>query len=232
MENTSGNYMLPKPVPSDTPAQSDDLNVNAEAHAEEQVLPDNGSVSVDAMPSPMESEPTLEPEDMGENLRVVRELLFGKQVKRIEHKQYALERFIRASVSALKEETHLKLDALQKELQKISAQLGEETRDRKMAVSTAHERFANMEQSVDRLGNQIRADQHEIRQRLSQESGKLDQQMQDWRDEILQQLQQTAVELSNNKADRKTVATLLQSMAQELNASDVAQQAHRQSDGE
>ncbi|MEZ5450991.1 MAG: hypothetical protein R3E89_19195 [Thiolinea sp.] len=146
----------------------------------------------------------------------MRDLLFGAQVRETERKQAALERFIKASVMALGEDMQRKMDSLKHELSLLADRLDDEGRHRKAAVATALERFTNVDQHIERLSNQTRADQHEIRQRLLQETRQLGQQMQDWRQDMLEQLRMASTELQHDKADRKSMAALLQQMAQQL----------------
>ena len=142
------------------------------------------------------------------NLEMVRNILFGEQVRESERKHASLERFIRVSVSALNEETHKKLDELRHELNLLRDMLREETRNRKDYVTGARTRFEAIEQRGE-----------ELNQRVSHEVSEIGQRMDSLRKEMLEQLQQAAEQLRHDKADRKAVAALLNGMAQQLYSS-------------
>lgn len=139
------------------------------------------------------------------NLDMVRNILFGEQVRENERRQATLERFVRVWVNSLREDARKNFDALMHEINLLKDLLAEETKARRADGNLARERF-------DQVGKSIGA----LDQRITQETTRIGQEMAQQRDDLLAQLRQATEQLQQDKTDRKTLAALLQNVAKQL----------------
>ncbi|MFZ1343440.1 hypothetical protein [Thiothrix eikelboomii] len=139
------------------------------------------------------------------NLDMIRNILFGEQLRDLERKNASLERFVRVSINALAEDTQRKLDTLQNDIRLIKDLLIEEAKARREEHQGARHRLEKNERFLD-----------ELAKRVTTEVAKLDQQMELSRKDLIRQLTETAEQLRHEKADRKAVAGILNGMAKQL----------------
>jgi glucose-6-phosphate-specific signal transduction histidine kinase len=139
------------------------------------------------------------------NLDMVRNILFGEQVRENERRQATLERFVRVWVNSLREDARKNFDALMHEINLLKDLLAEETKARRADGNLARERF-------DQVGKSIGA----LDQRITQETTRIGQEITQQRDDLLAQLRQATEQLQQDKTDRKTLAVLLQNVAKQL----------------
>lgn len=150
------------------------------------------------------------------NLDMIRNILFGEQIRDLDRKQATLERFVRVSVNTLAEDTQKKLDNLQHDISLLTDLLAEETKARRDDNQAARTRLEQSERLMDELNKRAHSMNTDINERVTSEVAHLEQQMTDWRKELIQQLQETADQLRREKADRKAVAGILNGMAKQL----------------
>jgi hypothetical protein len=150
------------------------------------------------------------------NLDMIRNILFGEQIRDLDRKQATLERFVRVSVNTLAEDTQKKLDNLQHDISLLTDLLAEETKARRDDNQAARTRLEQNERLIDELNKRAHVMNTDINERVTSEVAHLEQQMTDWRKELIQQLQETADQLRREKADRKAVAGILNGMAKQL----------------
>ncbi|MFM2318196.1 MAG: hypothetical protein RLZZ215_817 [Pseudomonadota bacterium] len=139
------------------------------------------------------------------NLDMIRNILFGEQLRDLERKNASLERFVRVSINALAEDTQRKLDALQNDLRLVKDLLIEEAKARREEHQGARHRLEKNERFLD-----------ELAKRMTTEVTKLDQQLEASHKDLIRQLHETAEQLRHEKADRKAVAAILNGMAKQL----------------
>lgn len=190
------------------------------AAAADQNLPAEQVVVQQAKAMAMSHEPEQHQADPDKSLEMVRNILFGEQVRETEKRQASLERYIRVSVGALNEETQKRIDGLKSDINLLTDLLEEEIQNRKSNVQSHRERFEKVEQTIDKLGHQVLDNRTELNNRVDHEKQQLQQQMKDWRQDILQQLQVATARLNSDKADRQSIALLLTEMADNLVADD------------
>lgn len=154
--------------------------------------------------------------DSDKSLDTVRQILFGEQVRVAQEKQASLERLVRISGDALREEYRLKINEVKHEISLLAERMDDLDQQNKVAAVTAQEQFDRLEQGIERLDGRMRSCQDEMQQRLLRETEQLAQQMNDWRNEMLERLQQARSELQHNKTDRKLLAGMLEQMASQL----------------
>lgn len=151
-------------------------------------------------------------------LAEIRDLLFGEQM-----------RFMQAGVTALQRDMLERLDELSQRISQNLEQARHEVNARLDALGQ------HVEQLNQRQENRLAADIDDVNVRLQsiqsaseQADQTLEQQLQDMAAtlnehisnrarELMEQLTQTRLELRDSKADRKTLASLLDRMASELN---------------
>lgn len=150
------------------------------------------------------------------NLDMIRNILFGEQIRELDRKQASLERFVRVSINTLAEDTQRKLDDLKHELSLTNDLLREEAKTRRDDTQAARQRLEQNERTLDELIKRSATAQTELNERMSNEVVKLEQQMEAWRKNLTIQLQETAEQLRHEKADRKAVAGILNGMAKQL----------------
>lgn len=150
------------------------------------------------------------------NLDMIRNILFGEQIRDLDRKQATLERFVRVSINTLAEDTQKKLDTLQHDISLINDLLTEETKARRDDAYNARTRLDQSERCLDELAKRSTALNAELNERVTGEVAKLEQHMTDWRKDLLVQLHETAEQLRREKADRKAVAGILNGMAKQL----------------
>nr|CAA6825625.1 MAG: Unknown protein [uncultured Thiotrichaceae bacterium] len=157
-----------------------------------------------------------------QSLDLVRNILFGEQVRQTEKRQASLEQHIQASVAALNEEVCKKIDALKGEVNLLTDLLEEESQTRKADVLAHQGNMSRVEQSIDKLGHQVLRNHSELGDCLENETNRLGTRMNDWREEILQKLENATSTLGHEKADRQSIAVLLTEMADQLVADESA----------
>ena len=150
------------------------------------------------------------------NLDMIRNILFGEQIRELDRKHATLERFVRVSINTLAEDTQKKLDQLQHELKLLAETLTEETKSRRNDVTQARSRLEQDARLLEELAKRGLATETALNERMSNEVAKLEQQIDSWRKDLLTQLHATADQLRNEKADRKAVAGILNGMAKQL----------------
>ncbi|TXH76629.1 MAG: hypothetical protein E6Q85_03765 [Thiothrix sp.] len=150
------------------------------------------------------------------NLDMIRNILFGEQIRELDRKHASLERFVRVSINTLAEHTQRKFDDLHHDLSLTKDLLTEETKTRRDDIQAARQRLEQNERLLDELAKRSGIAQTELHERMSSEVNKLEQQMEAWRKDLVLQLQETAEQLRHEKADRKAVAGILNGMAKQL----------------
>ncbi|MEZ5449163.1 MAG: hypothetical protein R3E89_09245 [Thiolinea sp.] len=150
------------------------------------------------------------------SLEMVRNILFGEQVREIERKHTTLDRLARASVNALAEDTQKKIEGLHQEIAQLKEMLATETRARQDNNAGIHARLEQHERKMEEQAAFAQAGRDDLHTRIGREVERLDQRTGDWRSELLEQIRTTAEQLRHEKADRKVVAGILNGMARQL----------------
>lgn len=157
-----------------------------------------------------------EPSSDDQSLAMVRNILFGEQVRDIERKHSSLDRLTRAALNALTEETQKKFTAVQQDIAALKDLLTAETKAREEALLLVYSELEQHEQKMEEQGKSSQAGQDNLHARVGREVERLEQRVADWRSELLEQLRVTAEQLRHEKADRKAVAGILNGMARQL----------------
>jgi chromosome segregation ATPase len=150
----------------------------------------------------------------GDNsLDTVREILFGKQVRKTETRSKELENLIKASIKDLDQKTEARFKALQKDLDQFRKDLAK-ARDK--TASQVAEEFANTRDKIAALESATKASQNELYETLDTARLALEADARSWNEELGRQLDEVHAKLGHEKTDRAALAGLLQTMAREL----------------
>ncbi|MEN9434944.1 MAG: hypothetical protein RLZZ422_2533 [Pseudomonadota bacterium] len=147
---------------------------------------------------------------------MVRNILFGEQVRENEKRQAALERFVRVSINAWSEDTQKKFDHLQRELQILKELLQDETKARREDTQAAKNRLDDLNRQTLELEKKQRLGQDETTKSLQIEVERVEQLVTHTRDQWQQQLTEAVQQLRQDKPDRKALAVMLQGVAKQL----------------
>lgn len=150
------------------------------------------------------------------NLDMVRNILFGEQIRENERRLATLERFVKVWTNSVREEMRKSIDNLSHEVHLLQDMLDQEAKARAEDTALARKHFEQSSKALDHLQRQLQSSETNLRQQIKQETDlltdALDQQRQEW----LTQLHQASEQLRQDKVDRKMLASLLTHMTQQL----------------
>jgi len=155
----------------------------------------------------------------------IRELIFGAQMQDYEKKFALQEEGFTAKLNQLRDETKKWFDTLEKfvkdEVESLSNQIDKEKRERTDDVREAMKKLdqtgASLQKTIDRLAEQTKNDEKELRRQLLDQSKQLRTEIQQSNDAILEKLNQAVNALRDEKADRRNLSLLLMEVALQLN---------------
>ena len=165
------------------------------------------------------------PEDGGVgNIDKVRDILFGGQMRDYERRFAKLEERLARDTAELKDEVKKRLTALtefvKNEAETLASRIKTEHDERTDATKELSRELREASKSVDKktgqLDDQITRAQRELRQQLLDLNKQLTDEIGRKADEVLARLAQESRELRADKADRATIAALLQEVALRL----------------
>ncbi|MDP2575142.1 hypothetical protein Q8W40_23305 [Vibrio penaeicida] len=122
-----------------------------------------------------------------EQLAQIQHLLFGERAESIE-----------TAIEDLSERTNQTFVQIEKKLDAINLQI------------------SKLADSLEGLAQTSQQSNSSLEMHFTQEVGELSQQLHDKHEEALNKIDSVSEDLKNNKADRKTLATLLSTMAEDL----------------
>ena len=165
------------------------------------------------------------PEDGGVgNIDKVRDILFGGQMRDYERRFAKLEERLARDTAELKDEVKKRLTALtefvKNEAETLAGRIKTEHDERTDATKELSRELREASKAVDKktgqLDDQITRAQRELRQQLLDLNKQLTDEIGRKADEVLARLAQESRELRADKADRATIAALLQEVALRL----------------
>ncbi|HPY40322.1 MAG TPA: hypothetical protein PLM98_07380, partial [Thiolinea sp.] len=122
------------------------------------------------------------------NLDMIRNILFGEQIRDLDRKHASLERFVRVSINTLAEDLQRKVDAVQHDISLVNDLLTEEAKARREDNQAARNRLEQDARMLEDLSKRSANLNTELNERVSTEITKLEQQMQVWRKDLIAQL--------------------------------------------
>ena len=158
------------------------------------------------------------------NLEKVRDILFGHQMREVDRRFVRLEERIIKETRDLRDDMKRRLDALEaytnKETEALAAQLRNEQAERVDASARLARELADtagaMERRTAALDEQLAKGQREIRQQILEQQQRLGEDVRERIEEVLAALARESQTLRHDKADRASLAALLQEMAMRL----------------
>ncbi|MBK8455248.1 MAG: hypothetical protein WAQ53_07310 [Thiofilum sp.] len=170
----------------------------------------------DFMRASRSPESTVTAGSTDQNLDMVRNILFGEQVRENEKRQAALERFVRVSVNAWTEDTQRRFDHLQREIQLLKDLLQDETKARRDDTQLTKDRLDEVGRQLTDLDKKQKVTSDESQGLLQKEVLRIEQSISTTREQLQSQLEQALNQLRQDKPDRKALAMMLQGVAKQL----------------
>ncbi len=165
--------------------------------------------------------PAKEPNDSSEKLQSIRHLLFGDEVTRLESLLEQQRNHFDNQLAKLEKMINISSEQLDSRI----TQMVSEVKSNLQGFHTEHEQHEEeLEQKLGEVGKRLddfkthtQSDLMETHRELDKATKKLYQSLDMEVKKLRLEIDNTSKELSNNKADRKTLASLLESMATNLN---------------
>ena len=155
-----------------------------------------------------------------DSLDVVRNILFGEQVKQTEQRGMELERLLEISIGSLREETERKFNNISQELVALVNLLTDETKSRQSEFSQTRSSFNHLTHQLSQLEIKMQKEQSQLQEQIVNESNEATQTIKRVHAEISIKLENAVAQLRHEKADRKAIANLLSGVAKQLLDSD------------
>ncbi|MGH1371253.1 MAG: hypothetical protein ACRBBW_04400 [Cellvibrionaceae bacterium] len=159
-----------------------------------------------------------------DDLSTIREILFGQQHRQHNQAQTDLEALIKTTVSDLKQDTkqqfkelNKKVDDLNNSLSKrLDKEIATEVKARDKAVDGINAHLAQVEDSIAKLDASTTTADNDLQDQLLNQADAVQKQMDELYNEVTTALKQEVERLSHDKADRTSLATLLNGIASQL----------------
>lgn len=164
------------------------------------------------------------PVPTADDLSTIREILFGQQHRQHNQRQTDLEDLIKEKVTELKLETKQQFKELNKKVDDINASLSKrldkemaaEVKARDKAVDRINTHISEVEDSIASLDASTAAADNDLQDQLLNHADATHKQMDELYKEVTTALKEEVERLSHDKADRTSLATLLNGIASQL----------------
>ncbi|NHN36978.1 hypothetical protein G8764_06725 [Pseudomaricurvus alcaniphilus] len=147
------------------------------------------------------------------SLETVRDILFGAQVRETEKRDAELELLIKNTADKLRKDFDQQIHSLELALQQMQASFNKRA---EASAAEVADRFQHLDEVIAKLDSTTKAAQHDLYETLNAEREALAQQAAGWNEDLARQLELVQQQLQHSKADRTTLAQLLQTMATSL----------------
>jgi hypothetical protein len=162
--------------------------------------------------------------ESGASLEKVRDLLFGVQMRDYDRKFARLEERLAKETSDVREDVKKRLASIEQlirtEIEALSDRIRGEQDERSKAVKELSRQIEEtaraFEQKCGQLDDQMARGLREVRQQLHEQGKRLSDDIRQQADDIVARLVRETQELRTDKADRATLAALLNDMAMRL----------------
>ena len=163
------------------------------------------------------------PQDSSEKLLAIRDLLFGEQVNSLKENITSLNTSLNEKIKQLEKVLELKTASIEAQIQKavkdITVIIDKSHNEHSEHEAEIQEQLNSLEESLKEFRSQTEDELGETHQDLDKTAKEIYQSLKEEVNLLTQKIERTSKELSSNKADRKTLANLLESMASNLNKS-------------
>lgn len=150
------------------------------------------------------------------DLDLVRNILFGEQVKQTEKRGMELERILDISIDSLRDESVKKFESISLELSTVVNLLTDEKKARETELNKMRNTFDQLAQTDIK----IQKKQSQLQENITKESSKLNQSIKQSNEEMSLKLEQAVEQLQHKKVDRKAIASLLNGVAKQLDTNE------------
>lgn len=160
---------------------------------------------------------------LNQDLNTVRDILFGEQQRAFEDKNHAFEQkhkeieaLIDSSVKTLRDEIKQTKTQLSQDIADVKAALAQEEKDRLADNTLRATEIVNLDQSLGDLEKATSAGSDDLQDQLVALSNDIRKQLDELHDELTNSIQSETAKLNDNKADRSSLASLLNGIASQL----------------
>jgi uncharacterized protein YbjQ (UPF0145 family) len=165
--------------------------------------------------SPKASEPE-------QQLVEIRRLLFGQEISAINQMIETMQQQFDQQIQQMTQYFEKEMTEMSQEFLKEIGKASEKHQDLTHQTDELHHEFdqtvASIQQEIDNSNNENIKHLEDAQQSIQTQLDHMSKQLQEKHQVALDKIAQTANELTDNKADRKTLATLLSTMANNLDA--------------
>ncbi len=162
-----------------------------------------------------------------DDLSTIREILFGQQHRGHNQRQEELETLIKSSVLDLKQETKQQFKELNKKVddltsalsKRLDKEMASEAKARDKATTLIDDHIAEVEQVISSLDSSTSTADNDLQDQLLNQADAMQKQMDELYNEVTSALKKEVARLSNDKADRTSLASLLNGIASQLSES-------------
>ena len=159
-----------------------------------------------------------------DDLSTIREILFGQQHRQHHQRQTDLETLIKDSISELKADTkqqfkelNKKVDDLNSSLSKrLDKEIASEVKARDKVVASINQHIEQVEDVIESHDKSTSAADSDLQDQLLNQAEAVQKQMDELYNEVSSALKEEVNRLSHDKADRTSLASLLNGIASQL----------------
>ncbi|MCK5895246.1 MAG: hypothetical protein KAG20_00490 [Cocleimonas sp.] len=151
-----------------------------------------------------------------DSLELVRNILFGEQVKQTEQRGVELEKLLEISISLLRDETDKKIASLSQQLSALTHLLADETKLRTDAQYKVENSFKHVSEKLSQLETILQKEQVQRQESIVNEANKTAQHVKRLNDELTLKFDQVVAQLRDEKVSRKAISNLLGGVAKQL----------------
>lgn len=167
-----------------------------------------------------ETEQTTSTPNTASELDTVREILFGAQVKQHHEKQSELEQLIKDSIAQLSAESDKRFKQIEAKIDDLNESLQAEAKLRDQSDDNLHQDLQSLLATVEKLDTTTTDASADLQDQLVNQAEQIYKQLDKVHTEMSEALQREFSKLNRDKADRSSLAVLLNGIASQLSDSE------------
>lgn len=160
------------------------------------------------------------PTDSASELDTVRHILFGAQVKQHNERQSELERLIKDSIAQLSAESDKRFKQIEAKIDGLNKSLQDEAKLRDQSDDQLQQDLQSLSATVEQLDTTTTNANADLQDQLFNQADKIYKQLDKVHAEMSDALQREISKLNKDKADRSSLAVLLNGIATQLSDSE------------
>jgi hypothetical protein len=161
-------------------------------------------------------------EPSGSDLDTVREILFGAQVQQHNQKQDELKQYIDDSIAQLNAETEKRFTKIEAKITKLNDSFKDDSKLRNKAETQFHKELQSLLATIEQLDSTTSDSNTDLQDQLLNQADDMQKQLDALHAEMSNALQLECAKLNRDKADRSSLAVLLNGIATELSETNSA----------